>query len=257
MKHFSLSRRKMISAGSLAGLGAVTVAMSSAMGDAPVRAGLSGPYLDVRTSRGALMAQARICANLDPAKQRFDWFEGQMMAVAPNGNVTPLTDIRGFIESAIEGADDGWSLRRRLVCTYYDRKTGRRLDEFYNPITGTVVAVSHIEGAVARDRLEPTLAMNWRECGMNFDFQDSAQIAFHSDIPMRCLAGLSITSHSGLLADLQDPALTTVSDQGTWTLITGWLPWLEMSRRASGHCVFQCRRAGGPALASEWPGALT
>ncbi len=257
MKPFSISRRKMISAGSLAGMGVISSAMSPATGHTLPPFSLSGPHIDVRTPHGALLGRARLCGNLDSTKPRFDWFDGQMMGVAPNGNVTPLAAVRGFISSEIHDEEGMWSRHRRLVCAYYDLHTGRRLEDFYNPFTGSVVKVGHINGAVSRDQLALSSATNWQACGENFEFHDSAQVSFLSDEPMQCLTGLSITSHSGAIADLQDPALTTISDQGTWTLITDWLPWLEMGGRTSGHCVFQCRRGGGPALNSDWQSVAT
>lgn len=252
MKPLSISRRKVISAGSLAGMGVIGAAMSPARGETLPHVSLSGPHIDVRTPRGALLAQARICGNLDPTKPRFDWFDGQMMGVAPNGNVTPLAAVRGFIRSEIHDEEGKWSRHRRLVCAYYDLHMGKRLEDLYNPFTGSVVKVGHIDGAVSRDELELHSAANWQACGENFEFHDSEQVSFLSDEPIQCLTGLSITSHNGAIADLQDPALTTISDQGTWTIITDWLPWLAMGGCTTGHCVFQCRRGGGPALTSDW-----
>lgn len=226
-----ISRRRWVVAAGLAGLGAAATQARAA----DRKATLSGPYLDVTAPEGARRGQARLAGNFAPKGRRYDWFDGQVIAVAANGSVTPLFKVRGHIETHFS---DTFSLHRRLFATYYDAKSGQTLAEFRNPLTGALVKVAHINGATSESQLA---AGQWRQAGANFEVQHSEAVDFGA------VSGLSVTTHTGTLADLQDATLTTVPDSGSWTLITAWLPWLQMGNTA-GHCVFQCTRTGGAEL---------
>ena len=242
MKTDILTRRNLVVAAGVAGLGA---AAESAAANPP-RAALSGPYVDVNTPQGSLLAHARLSGNIDPSQKRFDWFDGQVMAVAGNGNVTPLISVRGHIETGMAATGNAWRLQRRLFATYYDSASGKALSDFHNPLTGARVKVSHVTGAHSESVLEEGASLHWRQDGANFYLSHAAQIDFAP------LTGLSTTTHLGAIADLQDAARTTVRDIGSWTLVTAWLPWLKMGQTA-GHCVLQCRRGGGMEAAADLP----
>jgi len=226
-----ISRRRWVVAAGLGGLGAAATQARAAHPSAT----LSGPYLDVTTPAGARRAHARLSGNLDLAAPRFDWFDGEVMAVAAGGRVTPMMKVRGHIETRLTQT---WTLKRELFATYCDATSGQPLSEFRNPLTGSTVKVSHVDGAI----LEGVPATGqWRQVGANFELQQSAEVDFGT------LAGLSVTTHTGTLADLQDATLTTIPDSGSWTFVIAWLPWLEMGN-TPGHCVFQCARRGGAEL---------
>lgn len=237
-----ISRRRWVVAAGLAGLGAAT---TPADANNAVRSELSGPYVDVTTPRGALVTRARLTGNLDPSGRRFDWFDGRVMAVGIAGSVTPLMSVRGHIETRLDAAGaESWRMRRSLFATYYDAASLKPLSEFHNPLTGARVKVSHIDGAAAESVLDATAVGQWRQTGANFELQHSVEADFGA------LTGLSVTTHTGSLADLQNAALTTLPDSGSWTLVTAWLPWLKMGS-TPGHCVFQCTRGGGPELPAQ------
>lgn len=247
------TRRKIFAALGMTGLGAVGAAWSPKNAHSQVEnLSLSGPYLDVGTAAGALLARARVSGNIDPSKRRFDFFDGQVMAVAPNGNVVPFAGIRGWIETDLQQDDRGWRRRRSIFGTYYDRTTGMSLVEFHNPFNGDMVTVEHLSGTATEDWLDVAQSGHWSKNGDNFDFQDSAQICLQSDGSLEGPGAYCVTSHSGAIADLQNQELTTVKDRGVLMIVAGWLPWLKMGR-APGHCLFQCERVGGFERVSELP----
>lgn len=254
------TRRNMFVALGMTGLGAAGAIGSSAKaGTGAPNLSLSGPYLDVGAQSGDLLARARLFGNVDPSKKRFDCFEGQVMAVAPNGNVMPFAGIRGWIETDLRRDEHGWRRYRRVFGTYHDA-SGKPLVELHNPFNGDRVSVQHLSGALSVDSIEANPVGRWGTSGANFDFQDSAQICLQSndstdgssEDSIDELAGFCITSHTGAIADLQNPKLTTVPDRGTLTMVTDWLPWLKMGR-APGHCLFQCQRVGGFETLADLP----
>lgn len=247
------TRRKMVAALGMTGLGAAGAIASSEKAQARAAdLSLSGPYLDVGTQSGDLLARARLCGNVAPSKKRFDYFDGQVMGVAPNGNVMPFAGIRGWIETELHREGKGWSRYRRVFGTYYDPLSRRPLAELHNPFNGDSVTVEHLSGVLTVDRLEMKPAGRWGQSGGNFDFQDSAQICLQSDEATEGLTAFCLTSHTGEIADLQNPQLTTVPDRGTLTLVTGWLPWMKMGR-VPGQCLFQCQRVGGFETVADLP----
>jgi hypothetical protein len=247
------TRRNIFTALGVTSLGAVGAIWSPKKAHSRVaNLSLSGPYLNVGTEAGALLARARVSGNIDPSKRRFDFFDGQVMAVAPNGNVMPFAGVRGWIETELQRDDRGWLRSRRIFGTYYEQSTGHSLAELHNPFTGEVVTVEHMSGATSVDRLAATQAGHWSMGGENFDFQDSAPICLRSDESHEGATAYCVTSHSGALADLQNPELTTVKDRGAMTIVADWLPWLKMGR-VPGNCLFQCRRVGGFERVSELP----
>jgi len=204
---------------------------------------LRGPYLNVDDREGAILAEARVTGCLDTSRSRVDSFDGEVLAVAPNGRATPFAAIRGRIETTLHAKAVGWRRCRVLSGEYYDRACGDRLEILRNPFSGIEVRPDHISAAVLEDEIDASTDMTWAEHAGQFNARDCAMLSFGNRNSRAALSGLSIRNVMGALSDLQNPAVATVPLQGTWTFVTGWLPWLAMGN-TPGQCVFSCMYVG-------------
>jgi len=89
-----LDRREIL-LGGLTTLAAGAAAPTLADAEA-VAPSLKGPYVDLTTPRGNMIALARLVADLDLGKQKAGWYNGYVCGVRPGEAVRDLFGFAGF-----------------------------------------------------------------------------------------------------------------------------------------------------------------
>ena len=79
------------------GAGAITSAAAvSASAAATAKPSLTGPYLDLTTGQGNMLAMARIVGDLDLTKQKHGWYRGVAMGFRPGEAGRDLLGVMGM-----------------------------------------------------------------------------------------------------------------------------------------------------------------
>lgn len=265
-----MDRRDFLTASTaaLATAGAVAVAGSPALG-ASSKASLTGPYLDLTTGRGNMIARARLDGNLDESREKFGSGSGIVSAVRPGEAVRDLFGFEIFSAGRLrKQADGSFLFLHREVIYYTDLKSGDVLTEFLNPYTNETVKVVDVANDPWNEKFKPYLEPRPSYGGL---------IKPDAEPPKPYLIdwaygtnGLLIgTTHVNLyypatlkpdkwpresagpmnqvsefyqyfvpLADLQNERLTSVEYNGSWSRVTPWLPWMLMGQ-TPGHILYQ------------------
>ena len=275
----SLTRRQALGAGAgmaagagaLAGIGAMAGQASAATPDLYKRiegASLTGPYVDLTTAQGNLLAIARIESDIDMKTTTYGWYDGLVMGVAPGGPVKNICGFKGMSCKRLIPYEEGVGYRKLLreVGFYYDLATGEIMEEMVNPYTDKKVWVVHVANdpfnQIIRDVIPPGPAYGGLNTTMRepkpfiLDWQikdewllyqrhihlyyknalDPEKWVRESAGPMNRVSELFFNVHS--LHQVQNEELTHVYGTGTWARITPWLPWMLMGQ-APGNVVYQ------------------
>ena len=234
---------------------------------------ITGPYLDLTTKEGNLIANGRIYGNTDAGVPKFGWYDGYVMGVAPGGPVKNICGFKGMSAAKLIPNDGkpGWRKVLREVGYYYDLQTGEILEEMENPYTGETVRVVHVAndpfnqtiekyyppppnygGLNEQDKPMPKIPviLTWNIAGDGRLIMERHIHLYYpaalepekwvreSSGPMNRVSEMFFFNMS--LDDMQNPALTSVEYSGTWSRIT---PWLLMGQ-APGHVVYHCFMGG-------------
>lgn len=229
---------------------------------------LKGPYLDLTTPRGNMLALARITSNLELGEQRYGWYSGYVTGVRPGEKVRDLVGFEGFGVSRLLPREDGsFAKVLREVGIYFDLETGEPLEEWVNPYSGETVRPVHVAndpfntvirefvppppnyGGLNPETREPKpLQLPWKLRAGKLEMERHIHLyyknALQPDKWPRESAGEMVQvseffAHFFDPADIQNPELTVVPFHGTWNRITPWLPWMLMGQ-AEGHCTYFC-----------------
>jgi len=232
-------------------------------------ASLTGPYLDLTTPEGNMIALARMDGDITMKEPSYGWYDGLVMGVMPGGPVKNICGFKGMSCKRLIPYEEGNGFRRLLreVGYYYDLATGKILEELNNPYTGETVKVVHIANdpfnMIIRDIVAPgpsygglntakrkpkPLLLDWRIKDDYLLLQRHIHLYYKNALdptvwvresagPMNRASEFYFTIQS--LDDMQNEELSHIRGTGTWARITPWLPWMLMGQ-APGHCAYQC-----------------
>jgi hypothetical protein len=228
---------------------------------------LTGPYLDLSTGEGNMLAKVRLDGNLDESKEKFGSATGIVAAVRPGEAVRDLFGYEVFSAGRIRKQPNGtYRFLHRETIYYTDLKSGEILFEYANPYTGETVKVVDVANDPWDELIEPyqplapsyggliketvsrkPFLMNWSlgQNGMAVG-QLHVNLFYPARLqpdkwPRESSGKMNQVSESYVyfapLADLQNPKLTSVENNGTWSRVTPWLPWMLMGQ-APGHILY-------------------
>ena len=89
-------QRRELLLGGVSGLALAGLAGEVALGQGGVADSLKGPYLDLGTPNGNMLAVARMSGDLDLSKQKFGWYNGYVSGVRPGEALRDLFGFAGF-----------------------------------------------------------------------------------------------------------------------------------------------------------------
>jgi hypothetical protein len=259
-----MNRRNLLLA---AGAGAGVVAGAGLAEAKPTPISLTGPYLDLTTGEGNMVAKVRLDGNLDETKEKFGSATGIVAAVRPGEAVRDLFGYEVFSAGRIRKQPNGtYRFLHRETIYYTDLKSGEILFEYANPYTGETVKVVDVANDPWDDTIEPyqplapsyggliketvsrkPFLMNW-SVGPNGMAIGQLHVNLYYPArlqpdkwPRESSGKMNQVSESYVyfvpLADLQNPKLTSVENNGTWSRVTPWLPWMLMGQ-APGHILY-------------------
>ena len=250
-------------------IAAASVATPAIAATTPTKPSLTGPYLDLTTGEGNMLAMARINGDLDLSKIKHGWYRGVLWGFRPGEAGRDLLGIRGMSSARLIPFADkpGFTVVRRECGYYYDLKTGETVDAWLNPYGDETVEVLHIANPQINAPIEPVVrgarlyddpaeaakapaafVLDWSVAGDTvFTEQRShlwAKNPLDPNVWKRESSGPMIritdsTSFVAKLSDIQNKALTTVEHTGTWVHSRPWQPFMLMGA-AEGNCMFRC-----------------
>jgi hypothetical protein len=256
---FALARRTLF--------GAFVLPAATAVAAAPPS--LRGPYLDLTTGEGNMLAMARIAGNLDLTKVKHGWYSGRVLGVVPGEAVRELLGIRGMSSARLIKLPDrpGYAALRREVGFYVDLETKKIVDRWHNPYIDETVEVLHIANDPVNATYEPVAKgaalyddpvakaaapkpylLDWQVAGDRlFVAQKSnlwAKNPLDPKVWVRESTGPMIQisdtmTHNVSLKEMQDPKRTSLIEQGTWIHLRPWQPWMLMGAHP-GHLLLEC-----------------
>ncbi len=264
-----MERRDFLMTGTLAlGLSPAIGSLASAKTTKAMPPSLKGPYLDLTTGKGNMLAMARIDANLDETKVKYGSATG-MVAGVRDGE--PLRDLFGFevvsAGRAWKQPDGSFRILHRETVLYTDPRSGDVLTEYLNPYNNEKVRVVDVVNDPWNEYLEEfkprppsyggmnkntdvprePLILPWREvAGGMASMERHIHLYYPAALtpekwPRESAGRMNRVSefftYNVSLADLQNPKKTTIEHSGTWVRVTPWLPWMLMGQ-APGHCLY-------------------
>ncbi|MCP5360163.1 MAG: DUF1838 family protein [Sinobacteraceae bacterium] len=258
----------LILTGSLAaGLSAVPQVPAAASSTVP--AGFKGPYIDLTTPRGNVLAAVRIDANLDESRQKWGSVSGVVAGVRDG---EALRDLFGFevvsVARAWKQPDNSYRVLHREAILYTDLASGDVLTHWHNPYLDETVEVvdvindpwNHYFAETVKkfapdygglnkpvERPPEPYSMGFFDAG-NGMVQNRTHINLYyraalqpDQWPRESSGTMNRVSEffttTAKLADLQNPDKTSVQHTGSWVRVTPWLPWMLMGQ-TPGHIVY-------------------
>jgi hypothetical protein len=192
-------------------------------------------------------------------------FPGEAWAMVPQERNVRCFKTFGVAASRIEEVPEGWRIYSREVLYYMDPVTGEILSEWANPfLGGKEVEVVHIandpvngvftrQGAGVLSPPYPYVAygddviFQW-----NF-FIFKPAVMTRSEYPLYSNGDMDqhaeLWGIMGRKSEILNPRITSASCVMSWSRVTRWLPFMEMSGRP-GNMIFHSHTAklmGGPA----------
>ncbi len=281
-----MDRREMLMlSGTLAvGLGASSAPRALA---AALPAGFKGPYIDLTTPKGNVLAGVRMDANLDESKQKWASVSGVVTGVREGEAVR---DLFGFevvsVARAWKQPEGDYRVLHREAILYTNLATGDVMTEWQNPYIDEKVKVVDVindpwnhhfaeeirlkgpdYGGLNKQPDPPPMpfSMNFFDAG-NGVVQNRTHInlyykaALQPDTWPRESAGpmnrvSEFFTNVVKLEDLQNPDKTSVLNTGSWVRITPWLPWMLMGQ-APGHIHYHSTVQSFDSLAGFKPKVL-
>jgi hypothetical protein len=281
----AFSRRELL-LGSLTtlALGAPGAAMATTAAAAVTPAILKGPYLDLTTPRGNMLALARLNADLNLGQQRAGWYNGYVTGVRPDEKVRDLFGFAGFGMSRLLPHESGTGYRKvlREVGLYYDLRSGEPLEEWLNPYTNERVRVVPVAndpfngtimetvppppvygGLNANDKPPAPIPLQlpWRAQGQKIAVERHIHLFYRNALqpdkwPRESAGAMArVSEFFTFFIDakaMQNKKITALPFHGTWARVTPWLPWMLMGQ-APGHCQYFTYQGSGDPLESVLP----
>jgi hypothetical protein len=228
---------------------------------------LRGPYVDLTTGEGNMITRARIDGNLDLTKTKYGSGTGIVSGVRPGEALRELFGFEIMSAARLQKQPDGsFRLLHREVIYYTDLATGEIMSEYKNPYTGETVPVVQVVNDPWDEKIEafypepPSYGGRIKPTGerrpyiMNWTMKPGGMIAAMQQINLYYPSALKpdkwpresagemnqVTETYSFflsLADVQNPAKTSLESNGTWSRITPWLPWMLMGQ-TPGHVYY-------------------
>ena len=244
---------------------------------------LRGPYLDLTTPRGNMLALARMSGNLDLSQQKLGWYNGYVSGVRPGEPLRDLFGFAGFGMSRLLPHESGTGYRKvlREVGIYYDLKSLEPLEEYLNPYTDETVRVVPVAndpfnttiqeyfppppsyGGLNKTAPPPKvpLILPWKRQGDYITLERHIHLFYRNALqpdkwPRESAGEMARVSefftYFFKASDFQDSKRTSVGFHGTWSRVTPWLPWMLMGQ-ADGHCQYMTYQGSGQNIEDELP----
>jgi hypothetical protein len=211
-----------------------------------------------------LRAFVRMLGDTSGQRDCVNWYKGAIFSVVGDDAANQLLfGFEGFSVCRTALQPDG-SFRnlQREVLYYTNPRTGEIIENWKNPFTGEQVDVVHVYNDPVNSRFSTVFKQKFGEDAEEVSFPfilpwtvmgDTAMTVFDvnhrwrnvldpavwkresSSTHVRVCETLSMYTS---LADLENPALTSIGYNGAWQRMSPWCPWMLMGQRP-GHLFYR------------------
>lgn len=231
-------------------------------------ADLTGPYLDLGTPEGNVLAYARIQGSTDPDATSYSWYTGRVSGFRPGEAARDLMGIIGMgaVRMLPLTNAPGFQMLRKELGFFTDLATGEVIDRWTNPYLGEEVEVVHLANPAINAPIRP-----YRQAQGLYEEIDDGGRGEPFLLPWKLIGGRAMTErHAHLwvknpmdpaiwqresageririsdsnsfnvaIDDLQDRRLRKVQSFGNWTHQRPWQPWMLMGQ-SPGFIQYTC-----------------
>ncbi|MFT7286531.1 MAG: hypothetical protein ACI87W_000637 [Halieaceae bacterium] len=244
---------------------------------ATAAASLTGPYLDLMTPAGNVLAYARIQGTTDPKATSYSWYSGRVTGIRPGEAARDLMGIIGMgaVRMIPLENDGGFQMLRKELGFFTDLESGEVIDRWVNPYLDEEVEVVHLANPAINAAIKPyrqrqglyeeideggrgtPFILPWKLVGGRAMVEQHANLwvknPMDPEIWQRESAGESIrisdsNSFNVAIEDLQNPDLKKVLSFGNWMHQRPWQPWMMMGQ-APGFIQNTCFTGSAATLA--------
>lgn len=176
-------------------------------------------------------------------KESFTYATVVVMAMVPGQKGRKLFTLEVVGASRFLPIEGGYQRLHREVGLYTNLATGEVMSTWNNPLLGRDVEVIHIQN----DPVNFPFTVELQSGPFRILYDELGDyVAFHREIPLRYPSALTRAEyplHSAgdwyeaaelfnsfvSRADLEDEAITSALEIGSWSRVGPWLPWMEMA----------------------------
>ena len=213
----------------------------------------SSNALDLDDPRQLVEAYVKTVGDTSGAES-FTYANVVVMAIVPGERGRKLFALEVVGASRFLPIEGGYQRLHREVGLYTDLETGAVLTTWRNPLLDRVVEVIHIQN----DPVNFPFTVEQQSGPRRILFDDFGdQIAFHREVLLRYPSALTRAEYPLHSAgdwyeaaelfnsfvrreDLENAAITSAPEFGSWARVGPWLPWMEMADRP-GHLLYHGR----------------
>ncbi len=210
--------------------------------------------LDLSKPEDNLAAFVKVRGSTNESEEIFFYAAGTIYSFIPGERDVPLMGFEMYNVGKMKKVEGGYHLLTREVGFYKDLKTGQILEQWYNPwIKDTCEVVQVWNDPVNQKFMLKSDRGSW---GVPFQEHED-RIVMYSDIFLHYPSPLKVAEFPENSAsdmyeaaelfqfffskkDLNNPALTSIPVEVSWTRVGPYLPWMRMGQRP-GNLVYQCR----------------
>jgi hypothetical protein len=242
------------------GLGLSLAAGSVSSASHAATASLTGPYVDLTTPEGNVLAYARVQGNIDPTATSYSWYAGRVTGLRPGEAGRDLMGIIGMgaVRMLPLDGEPGFQMLRKELGFFTDLDSGEVIDRWVNPYLDEDVEVVHLANPAINASIKPyrqrqglyeainneggrgaPFILPWKLVGGRAMTEQHANLWVRNpmdpEIWKRESAGESIrisdsNTFNVAIEDLQNPDLKKVQSFGNWTHQRPWQPWMLMGQ---------------------------
>jgi hypothetical protein len=238
---------------------------------------LTGPYLDLTTPEGNVLAYARIQGNIDPEATSYSWYTGRVTGIRSGEAARDLMGIIGIGAVRMIPLEDngGFQMLRKELGFFTDLERGEVIDRWVNPYLDENVEVVHLANPAINAAITPyrqrqglyeaineggkgtPFILPWKLIGGRAMTERHANLwaknPMDPEVWKRESAGESIrisdsNTFNVAIEDLQNPELKKVQSFGNWTHQRPWQPWMLMGQQP-GFIQYTCFTGSAASLA--------
>lgn len=275
-----MKRRQIIKVGLVLPLGLPLGVGALASATEPENASLTGPYLDLTTPEGNVLAYARIQGSIDPEATSFSWYTGRVTGVRQGEAARDLMSIIGMgaVRMLPLENDAGYQMLRKELGFFTDGESGEVIDRWFNPYLDEEVEVVHLANPAINATIKPyrqeqglyeaigddgrgtPFILPWKLIGGRAMVEQHVHLwaknPMDPEVWKRESAGENIrisdsNTFNVAIGDLQNPDLKKVPSFGNWTHQRPWQPWMLMGQ-SEGFIQYTCF-TGSAASVADMP----
>jgi Protein of unknown function (DUF1838) len=201
--------------------------------------------LDLNKPEDNLAAFVKVRGSTNEQEEVFYYASGTIYSFIPGERDRAILGFEMYNVAKVSKIDGGYQMLTREVGFYKDLETGKIIEKWYNPWLKDSCAVIQVwNDPVNQKFMLKSKFGDWR---VPFT-ENEGRATLFSDIFLHYPENSASDTYEASelfqfffsKTDLNNPALTSVPTDISWTRVSPFLPWMRMGQRP-GNLVYQCR----------------